>query len=484
MEEVMNLFELFEQRVASYPNSYAIIDEKEEIKKTYSELLSDASLFANQLSSHGIGLGDRVLILEGMSYRLYVSLIALFKLGATAVFVDPSQTAEFVNHACLIAEPKAMIASPKALLLKLKFRSIWLIPLTICTKKIPFFHSMNLNFQGSNTDLSVDAQSEALMSFTSGSTALPKAIVRTHEFLLQQHQVLLPHIELQEKERDFTALPVFLLANLLSGLCSVIANVSLQSPQKIAPDKLLHTINKYKIQRIGASPALYEQLVRSKKSIEFSPRAFYMGGAPVMPSLLHKLHKKFPQTSLHVLYGSTEAEPISHYELGALTQEIEQKMLRGGGLYVGKVVPQITLKFLEDGEILVSGAHVVKSYYKQVGDKENKLIEDGVIWHKTGDIGYLDANNELWLLGRKNAIIKTESGILHPFSIEVAMREKTGKMAALVQHRGEVLLLSEAKESDATFEGVDRVLYKSIIPLDRRHNAKVDYNRLKKLLIK
>jgi acyl-coenzyme A synthetase/AMP-(fatty) acid ligase len=477
----VNLYQSFIEVVTKHSQRVAIYDEKMHSENSYAKLKKDVDDFAANLSELGIRKDDRVLLLIPMSYKLYVALIALFKVGATGVFVDPSQSAAFVNHASLIAKPKALICSPKALLLKLKFRSLFKISLTITTRKIPFHHSMDDKTDKEYHTSTAQDTTPALMTFTSGSTGMPKAIVRTHHFLQTQYETLRPYINLKEGEVDLTGLPVFLLANLMSGMSSVIADLSLQNPKKINPDKLVQSMNRYKVQRVGASPALFEQLLQSRQKLQKEPEAFYIGGAPVLPSLLKKLHKVFHTTTLHVLYGSTEAEPISHYRFEMITDEIYKRMLRGEGLYVGKVVDEIALDFLDDGEIIVSGAHVVQSYYNNEGDAENKLLRDGVIWHKTGDIGKLDEDNNLWLLGRKSALIYKNGKIIHPFSIEVAMREKSQKMAALIEKNGEVILYTESDMLDLKFEGVDKIIHTKKIPLDRRHNAKVDYVALGKL---
>ena len=476
----MNLYHNLQEVSQRVGDSVAIVDEKSSQEYTYRQLIHDVDSFSTQLHDLGIKSSDRVLILTPMSYELYVALLSLFKLGACAVFVDPSQSADFVNHACYIAKPKAMIATPKALLLKLKFKEIRSIPITLLSSYLPFYTTLSTQYK-SKEDLIYSDAHDALMSFTSGSTGQPKAIVRSHHFLLRQYKVLQPHIHLKEGAVDLCALPIFLLANLLSGLSSVIADVPLAHPKKISPQKLLESMTNNSVSRVGASPALFEQLTQVAPPNTLTPDAFYMGGAPVLPSLLHKLYRHYPKTQLHVLYGSSEAEPISSYEYADLSAEIQEKMLQGEGLYVGKVIEEITLKIIDD-EILVTGGHVVQSYYRGIGDAESKLKMDGKVWHRSGDMGYLDAKGHLWLLGRKSALIVKDDVKIHPFSIEVAMREMTHKMAALIEHHGRVLLLSESTKLDYHFSGVDEIVHIEKIPLDRRHNAKVDYITLKKLL--
>ena len=114
---------------------------------------------------------------------------------------------------------------------------------------------------------------------------------------------------------------------------------------------------------------------------------------------------------------------------------------------------------------------------------------EGEIWHRTGDAGYLDARGRLWLLGRCSA--KVEDG-LYPFAVEcVAMSFPAIRRAAFVCHDGRRVLVIEgapdAEEMDAlkkdiAWARVDRILKVPKIPVDARHNAKVNYPKLRKML--
>jgi acyl-CoA synthetase (AMP-forming)/AMP-acid ligase II len=242
----------------------------------------------------------------------------------------------------------------------------------------------------------------------------------------------------------------------------------------------------------------------------------FTGGAPVFPRVLDKLRGVAPNARIVAVYGSTEAEPIAKLALDEITEDDRNAMLGGRGLLAGKAVPEIQVRILRapwgapiapftqaefdaaclahnaPGEVVVTGEHVLRGYLHGRGDEETKFQVDGKIWHRTGDAGYVDANGRLWLLGRCAAKIEDTRGTLYPFAVECAASHHPNvKRAALLQHCGRRLLLVELHKPQAGLNGLQKTLAWAAldeirvikkIPVDKRHNAKVDYPALAQLL--
>ena len=152
------------------------------------------------------------------------------------------------------------------------------------------------------------------------------------------------------------------------------------------------------------------------------------------------------------------------------------------------------------GEIIVSGDHVLRGYLDGVGDEETKIHVAGKVWHRTGDAGWLDPQGRVWLLGRcveKLPAFPAVDGLpvdaqRYPFAIECALREMFPgvRMAALEWDGQRTLVvgrLCDADEADSINNsacklGIERIIYLEFIPLDRRHQAKIDYPALRVLL--
>jgi acyl-CoA synthetase (AMP-forming)/AMP-acid ligase II len=196
-------------------------------------------------------------------------------------------------------------------------------------------------------------------------------------------------------------------------------------------------------------------------------------------------------------------------------------MRAGGGLLAGMPVPSVRVAIVTDrwstslgpwtesaleqetlppassGEIIVSGDHVLTGYLDGRGDEETKVRVGDRIWHRTGDAGYLDAAGRLWLLGRCSAKVDDEHGRVYPFAVECAASEIDGiARTAFVRRRGQRVLVAELAgdvpmpdvlamlRERLAWAGLARAMVVPRIPVDGRHNAKVDYPALEAMLEK
>ena len=221
-----------------------------------------------------------------------------------------------------------------------------------------------------------------------------------------------------------------------------------------------------------------------------SLQKIYTGGAPVFPILLDRLRRAFPRSRPVAVYGSTEAEPISHIGWEEMDEADREIMRGGGGILAGVPVPEIRLRLAADDEIQVAGDHVLRGYWQGVGDEENKIREGDTIWHRTGDAGRLDARGRLWLLGRCSARIGHD---LYPFTVECAassfpwvrrsgcVETRSGRVLA-VECRSGARPEPDTLRAAFAWAGIDRVVVVKELPVDRRHNAKINYPALRRLV--
>ena len=523
----MTIGDILALQVRTRPNVVALIDARGggERRLSYADLGREIAAAAAWLEAQGLRRGQAVLVFVPVSADLYVALLALFRLGAVALLLDPGAGLSHVEQCCVRWRPDGLLAVPRAHLLRLGSAALRRIPLQMVLGGwFPGARRWPAGRCREDTDTwpALAPESPALVTFTSGSTDLPKAAVRTHGFLLAQHRVVERHLALTPGEVDLATLPVFTLANLASGVTTVLPDVDLRRPGAVDGAGVAATVARFGVTRITASPAFFERLgdhlAASGQPLP-TLRKLYTGGAPVFPRVLAQLQTQVPAARVVAVYGSTEAEPIAHVEAADISAADLDAMQRGEGLLAGIPVDEIRLRILRDrwgkprgamdavefagesvspgeaGEIVVTGDHVLRGYLEGVGDEDTKFTVDGEVWHRTGDAGRLDAAGRLWLLGRCAARIDDAQGRIYPFAAEcVAMTFPAVRRAALVSQAGRRCLVVEAPRAGPDLEGrlaaalgwahLGAILFVRTLPVDRRHNAKIDYPALRRLLEK
>jgi acyl-CoA synthetase (AMP-forming)/AMP-acid ligase II len=503
------------------PEALALIDERAGRTLTFAQLDDEVARAAAWWRACGLRRGQAVLVFVPMSAELYVALLAIFRIGAVALFLDPSAGRNHLEQCCARWAPDAFLAITKAHLLRMRSRALRAIPLKISLGGwLPRTRRWLAGETSERLYLNAAQPADAaLVTFTSGSTGVPKAAVRTQAFLLAQYRALTPSIELHTGDVDLATLPVFTLANLAAGVTTVIPAVDLRRPCAVDAAKIWSQIERHAVTRITASPAFFERLVEEglrRGETLARLNKLYTGGAPVFPRLLESLRGLVPNAEVVAVYGSTEAEPIAHVAAKEIQAADLAAMRDGRGLLAGRPVAEIKLRVISDrwgtprgklsastfanevllpgeiGEIVVAGEHVLTGYMGGVGDEETKFHVDGKVWHRTGDAGRIDEYGRLWLAGRCAACVEDAHGKLYPFGVEcVAMTFPLVRRAALVACNGKRLLIVEAERCDELASAlraatawalVDEVRFVHAMPLDKRHNAKIDYPALHRML--
>jgi len=296
--------------------------------------------------------------------------------------------------------------------------------------------------------------------------------------------------------------------NLGVGCTSIIADFKMSKPEKMNVGKIISQLSKNQVNRIIASPYFVKRLAQYviEKRLDLPHlQKIFTGGAPVFPLETNLYLKAFSKTIIKVVYGSTEAEPISSIDANTL---VSRKTQLSQGLPVGIPFHKTAVKIIQItsenivvdnktafeelllpegkiGEIVVSGEHVLKQYFNnEAAFRSNKIIVEQTIWHRTGDSGFFKGK-ELFLTGRCKQLIATKNGYLSPFIIENELQYfEEVTMGTLMKIDEELVLVVEGKIADhQNFEfPFDRIQQVSKIPRDPRHNSKIDYGKLEKIL--
>ena len=494
-----------------YPDNTALFDLKTGNKITFTQIDTKSDEICRYLIQKGFQKGNKIVVFIPIGIEFYLILTAIFKMGLQAVFIDPYAGIEHINKCCEMISPDGIIGSGKTLL-----KGFFLKGIRKIGKKINYIkmmeHSEKLSIYEKNKNQKkiqnekIDGNTPALISFTSGSTGFPKIIMRTHEFLLGQHNVLEKNLKFEKETAVYSSFPIFLLSHMATGTTTSIPDLNWLKPVESDFGNIVKQITENNIQNIILPPAIFENIVKfckDEKIMLENVQKVYTGGAPVFYSLMKKIKDVFTNAKIIALYGASEAEPISVLNFEYITEEDIENMKNGDGLLAGKIVNEIELKIEElektpeknkiseiKGEILVRGENVVDGYLNiEKNSDEN--------WHRTGDMGYINKKGQLILLGRVKGRIQIEENIYYPFTVETAfsfcknvkksvLTSKNNKLYLFAERnpefKGNLSEDSEIKELKEKFR-----IFKIIeteIPMDKRHNSKTDYKKLEEIVEK
>ena len=492
---------------------------------SFAALRARVERFAGGLTRHGFSTGDKALFMLPMSADLYVAVLGALAVGGVAVFVDPWVSLRRIATLAAAAGARAFVGSPRSHLLRLLAPGLRRIPLTINAARFarPFARSRLATMTG-DADAAlatVAPDASALITYTTGSSGAAKGVNRTHAILAAQHDVIRQEFPTMPGDVDLTTFPVFALSNLAAGISTVIPPINLRRVAAANGARVLQAMRTCGVTTMAASPPLFDVLAnhlgaRGGGMAAPTLRRIVTGGAPVRDDQLHRWRNVWPGAEIVVAYGSSEAEPVASINA-------EERLALGGGergYCVGRPVRAVRTRLiaiskgpvdeLRDlptgrdtvGELVVAGPHVCRDYVNDPrAFAENKIRDGDVVWHRMGDTGYFDAEHRFWLVGRVHSTIDRRGEPVHPQIIEQAARgddDRIRRVAAVGvpdAALGERVVVVVESDSVDVVAGVRArlghmaqapvdalVVTRTPLPVDPRHNSKIDYQRLRELL--
>ncbi len=372
---------------------------------SYQKLEGYISSAIKLLKGRGIGPQDRVVLIGPNSVEYVIVLLALWRMGAVACPLNPHWPDETIIQCCATLNPKAIITSSNTGLGKVNF------PVIHFSELISLTVGGQLN---STVPISQPLHQEATMIWTSGSSH-PKAAVHTwgnHYYSAVGARHAVP---LQPGDRWVLSLPL----NHVSGI-SIVVRCFLAGAAIVIPgdEDLAATIQKHKPTHISlVATQLYRVINNFVETQNFSSlRAILLGGSAIPSSLIEKaLNLGLP---IYVSYGLTE---MSSQVATGRVETLDKPCVH--------VLPYRQLKIDSDGQILVKGETLFKGYWQQNKISIPLTQED---WFKTGDLGKLDDDGCLTVLGRADNMFICAGENIQPEEIEQVLLSLEGIEQAVV----------------------------------------------------
>jgi long-chain acyl-CoA synthetase len=410
---------------------------------TYGDVLATAYRFAHELEARGIGKNDKVLLWGENCAEWIAAFFGCLLRGAVVVPVDKIAAPDFAQRIAEQVDASLCVSSPHNQ-----------------TAAIPSLHLETLTEElARHSDAPVATppltrDDIVQIVFTSGTTADPRGVVITHGNILANLEPLEREIDKYRKyERIFHPLR-FLNLLPLSHVFGQFLGIFL--PQLLAatvifqdtlnPSEVLAIVKKERVSVVVAVPRLMESLkdkierdLESGGKLETFRKNFAAAKDQHFAKrwwMFRRIHNRFGWKFWAFISGGAalDAETeefwrrlsfvvIQGYGLTETTSLISlNHPFRTGKRSIGKVLEGREMKLDENGEILVRGANVAAGYW-QAKELKPVLNEEG--WFRTGDIGELDAEGNLYFKGRKKNVIVTREGMnVYPEDLEVALRQR------------------------------------------------------------
>ncbi len=496
---------------------------------TYRELSSDVESVAVGLREIGVAERTRTVFMTPPSYGGCVLGLALTRVGATTVWIDPSVGYRNVAERLRRLEVEAFVGIPLAHLGRLAFG--WgprFRTKAISIGRFPGMHglaSLRRTAPVEPSSPAIGPGDAAAIMYTTGSTGPAKPTLYTHANMCNIFRLVHQTWRFAEHPGvpvDMPVFPAFFSVGLSAGGTIVIPPIDYvrQGPAKVDAGALLDVIRDCKVQTLFASPVILENLARIGRDEGATARTLVTvigGGAPLYSDVIGPLRAMIAEAGeVHADYGATEALPATEMPGKESLDGTDRETARGAGLCVGRPFAGVTIKVVqivdgpiatladarelprgEIGELLVRGPHVSASYADDPeSTRKNKVADlDGGVWHRLGDAGYLDAGGRVWCCGRVGHRLALASGPMFPLMCEpifdahrrvrrsglvgvgttpvicVELIDGATRGGDLEALRAELLALAAAHPST---RAIRHVLFHARLPVDPRHNSKIE----------
>jgi len=512
---------------------------------TFSQLDRVSDRLARGLKLMGVEPGTRLALMVPPGIQFVALVFGLFKAGVVTILIDPGMGRKNLLKCLSQAQPQGFVGIP--LVHKIRRLLFWRF------RKAKYnvvvgghqpvggaitFDQLRGGTWNGHVLAHTKADDPAAIIFTTGSTGPPKGVLYRHGNFDAQVEALQEFYRIKLGEVSLSGFPLFTLFDAAMGVTSVIPDMDPTRPAHVDPRNVLEAVNDLHVTQAFASPAMWDRVgtyCESESLTMPTLKRVLSAGAAVPEHVLKRMQRAIsPEGDVHTPYGATEALPVSSIGARELLPSLAAMSRQGVGTCVGKKFGGIEWRVIriddapiptvddaqelgtgEIGELIVSGPVVTREYFdRDEATRWAKLTGGGVtrsgylsgptVWHRMGDVGYLDEAGRFWYCGRMAHRVRTVDGTLytepceaifntHPLVYRSALVGigRPGKQTAVVilePHAGrmptgdaKLKFLAEIRtlaRSNPKTERIERFLLHPSLPVDIRHNSKIFREKL------
>lgn len=477
--------ETLERTARKYPGWEALIYPRKNVRLTYAEFDRRVTKFANALRESGVEPDDNVSLYLHNSVEFAIATYAISRAGAT---LNP------INYRLAETELEYILddAGSTVLLYEEATRKTvegvieggsessveQFVYIDDDRRDSPSyaegFHALVEDGNATSPDVEVDSEDPFILVYTSGTTGRPKGVVHTHEDATYHNMVYNGQKGIDHRVVGVAAMPMYHVAELNCGLLPRVnvggTSVILHS---FDAERVLKLVDAEEVTYLFVASRTWSSLLDTAKEIDFDGSTLNLGvygAAPMPPSLLEKCMEVFTDRWA-TAYGMTEMGPNATF---LLPFEVEEKLGSVGRPAPNHevrivepteeespddpVMPEDTVETGETGEIILRGPPMMQEYW-HMPEKTDRAIRDG--WFFTGDAGYLDEDQHLYLVDRIDDMIITGGENVYPTEVEniLYQHDSVAEVAVVGEQNdefGERVVAYVVTTDDVSAEGLDQ----------------------------
>lgn len=458
---------------------------------------------AASLHGLGVGQGDRVMILLHNSVEFVLTFFGASLLGAVTTAANPFCTPQEI-HKQFRASGARVVVTRSAYVDKLRHGAFPRIgeegnALTVVTTDdaadtpegcLAFWELVSPANEAALPAVTISPDDPVALPFSSGTTGLPKGVVLTHggqvSGVAQQVDGANPNLYMRPGDVALCVLPLFHIFSLNSVLlCALRAGAAVMLMPKFEMGAMLEGIQRWRVTVAAVVPPLVLALAKNPALEKYdlsSIRIVLSGAAPLGKELVDALRARLPQAVFGQGYGMTEAGPVLSMcpafakepspakpgSCGTVVRNAELKVVDPDtGLALGRNLP---------GEICIRGPQIMKGYLNDPEATARTVDVDG--WLHTGDIGYVDDDDEVFIVDRVKELIKFKGFQVPPAELEALLvAHPSIADAAVVPQKDDaagevpVAFVVRGKDSDIAEEAIKEFISKQVVFYKRLHKV-------------
>lgn len=401
--------------------SVALVCPEDGASLTREQLAEAVDRLARRLATLGVGRGERVALSLPNGPEIVVALLALARLGAAAAPLNPAYTASEFTFYLRDIRPGLLLlpagAAPAAREAAAGFASV--AELTPARSGV-----LDVTLDGRTPRAAAHVEEAgpddvALLLHTSGTTSRPKLVPLLHRNLAATSSAIAAHYGLRPRDRAYCAMPLFHVHGLVATVfASLLAGGSVIVPRRLARRSTLLQLAEHDATWLSASPTVHHMLLEVDGASPPAPAALRFlrsCSSALAPQLMSRVEARFGVPLLEA-YGMTEAG----HQISSNPLPPAPRLPGSVGVPTGTDVRVVDAEWRpvpagEAGEFAIRGPGVAPGYLDNE-EANAEAFRGG--WFRTGDLGTIDGEGYLRLIGRRKEIIVRGGENISPLEVE------------------------------------------------------------------